>query len=55
MCMLLRIVGRFSCFALQNAWTMELKEALEALTTDNDDTVQEASKRERFQTRAIII
>lgn len=41
--MLLRIVGRFSCFALQKAWTNELKEALGELATDEDDTVQEVS------------
>lgn len=41
--MLLRIVGRFSCFALQKAWTAELKEALDELATDEDDTVQEVS------------
>lgn len=43
MCMLLRIVGRFSCFALQNAWTPQLKEALDALVTDEDETVREVN------------
>lgn len=44
-CMLMRIVGRFSCYALQNAWTPELKEALDALATDRDETVQKVSHR----------
>lgn len=50
MCMLLRIVGRFSCFALQNSWTPELKEALVALATDEDDTVQKVSDLEVIET-----
>lgn len=43
-CMLLRIVGRFSCFALQKAWTLEMRQSLESLATDDNDNVRDVSK-----------
>lgn len=41
LCMLLRIIGRFSCYALQNVWSKEMKESLEALANDVDENVQQ--------------
>lgn len=39
-CMLVRILGRFSCSALQTKWTAELWVALEALLTDTDEQIK---------------
>lgn len=47
-CSLLRIVGRFSCFALQNAWCAEFQETLEALVEDDDRKVREVGKKSCF-------
>ncbi|XP_053679101.1 serine/threonine-protein kinase fused [Anopheles nili] len=42
-CMLLRILARFSCLALQKRWTNEIKDCLEFLLLDeNTDVKQEA-------------
>lgn len=43
-CMLLRLLGRFSCYALQTKWTMETREAVEALLTDPDEQTRKVSK-----------
>lgn len=40
MCMLLRMTGRFSCYALQNVWTIDMKETLEALAYDSNEVVR---------------
>lgn len=43
MCMLLRMAGRFSCYALQNVWTTDMKETLEALAYDSNESVRNVS------------
>lgn len=45
--MLLRIVDRFGCLALKNTWKPELKEALDALVTDEDKTVARGKRIEK--------
>lgn len=44
-CMFLRILGRFSSFSLQNAWTSEWKESLEALRADDNPDVRKVCKK----------
>ena len=39
-CLMLRLLGRFCCFSLQNHWNHELSSCLEELMTDSDDTVR---------------
>lgn len=39
-CLMLRLVGRFCCFSLQNQWNHELSSCLEELLTDVDDDVR---------------
>lgn len=39
-CMLLRMVGRFSCCALQAVWTTEMRETLEGLAYDSNESVR---------------
>jgi len=39
-CMLLRLLGRFSCYALQNNWTNEIRDTLEALVYDSNEDVR---------------
>lgn len=46
-CLMLRLLGRFCCFSLQNHWNLELSSCLEDLLTDADDDV-------RSETRSII-
>lgn len=41
MCMLLRVIGRFSCVALQNAWTHDFREGLESLLKDESAVIQD--------------
>lgn len=41
--MLLRIIGRFSCHSLQNAWTLEFKQTLEDLMDEQNETVKSVS------------
>lgn len=43
-CHLLRLLGRCSCRALQNAWTSQLRSDLEKLLEDSSDLVQEAAE-----------
>lgn len=43
-CMLLRIIGRYSCVALQSAWTSDIRCALEALSNDKDSIVRDVSE-----------
>lgn len=38
--MLLRLLGRFSCCALQNNWSNSLREVLETLTCDSNEDVR---------------
>uniref|UniRef100_A0A2M4AE33 non-specific serine/threonine protein kinase n=1 Tax=Anopheles triannulatus TaxID=58253 RepID=A0A2M4AE33_9DIPT len=40
MCMMLRVLARFSCLALQKRWTNALKESLETLCADNNLAVK---------------
>lgn len=47
-CMLLRLLGRFSCYALQTKWTMEMREAVEALLTDPDEQTRKVSTMTSF-------
>lgn len=42
-CMLIRLLGRFSCYALQKKWTMEMREAMESLLTDPDEQTHKVS------------
>ena len=39
-CLMLRLLGRFTCFALQNQWNHEMSSCLEELMTDVDDEVR---------------
>lgn len=39
-CHMLRLLGRFCCFALQNQWNHEMSSCLEELMTDVDDDVR---------------
>ncbi|XP_053693653.1 serine/threonine-protein kinase fused [Sabethes cyaneus] len=43
-CMLLRILARFSCLALQKHWTKEIKESLELLLEDHNQQVKTEAK-----------
>ncbi|XP_050068796.1 serine/threonine-protein kinase fused isoform X1 [Anopheles maculipalpis] len=43
-CMLLRILARFSCLALQKRWANEIKDYLEELLLDDDPDVQKEAK-----------
>ncbi|XP_058119247.1 serine/threonine-protein kinase fused isoform X1 [Anopheles ziemanni] len=43
-CMLLRILARFSCFALQKRWTNEFKTCLETLLLDDHMDVQKEAR-----------
>lgn len=38
--MLLRLLGRFCCYSLQNIWNTELNEILDVLICDSDDDVR---------------
>lgn len=40
MCMLLRLLGRFSCFSLQSYWSIEMRDTLEELLGDSNDFVR---------------
>lgn len=42
-CMLLRMIGRFSCCALQNVWSKEFNNALSTLLDDKNDNVRQVS------------
>lgn len=42
--MFLRVIGRYSCSALQNVWTSDIRNALEAMTTDKNAGVREVSE-----------
>lgn len=44
LCNLLKILSRFSCLALEKAWTNELKQTLEGLVDDANVKVKEAAK-----------
>jgi hypothetical protein len=51
-CMMLRLLGRFCCFALQNHWTIELSNVInKELTKDSDEEVRNVVKStiEEFQ------
>uniref|UniRef100_A0A1B0DIP7 Condensin complex subunit 1 C-terminal domain-containing protein n=2 Tax=Phlebotomus papatasi TaxID=29031 RepID=A0A1B0DIP7_PHLPP len=39
-CVLLRILGRFSCASLQTKWSSAMRETLEALVYDSDEQVR---------------
>jgi fused len=39
-CLMVRLLGRFCCFALQNQWNHEMSSCLEDLMTDVDDEVR---------------
>lgn len=39
-CLMLRLLGRFCCFSLQNQWNHEMGSCLEELLTDPDDEVK---------------
>lgn len=41
LCNLLKIISRFSCFALQKAWTRDLKLTLEGLLDDGNPKVKD--------------
>lgn len=43
MCMLLRLIGRFSCRALQINWSTTIRETMEALVCDSSSTVRNVS------------
>lgn len=43
-CTLVRLLGRFSCRALQQAWGRPLRNLLESLTLDNEDVVRNAAE-----------
>lgn len=43
-CLLLRLLGRFCCFSLQNQWSHKLSSGLEELTTQDDDDVRKAAE-----------
>lgn len=43
-CMLLRLLGRFSCYTLQTRWTTEMGVAMEALLTDQDEQTRKVSR-----------
>ncbi|XP_012264589.2 serine/threonine-protein kinase fused isoform X2 [Athalia rosae] len=43
-CTLVRLLGRFSCRALQQAWGRPLRNLLESLTMDNEDIVRNAAE-----------
>ncbi|XP_055524354.1 serine/threonine-protein kinase fused [Wyeomyia smithii] len=43
-CMLLRILARFSCLALQKHWTKDIKESLEILLEDQNQQVKTEAK-----------
>uniref|UniRef100_A0A182VPZ8 non-specific serine/threonine protein kinase n=1 Tax=Anopheles minimus TaxID=112268 RepID=A0A182VPZ8_9DIPT len=49
-CMLLRILARFSCLALQKHWTNEIKEHLEELLFDDNQEV----KKHKITLRAMV-
>lgn len=42
-CMLIRLLGRFCCRALQQIWGKQLRSLLEALTNDDDENVKNVS------------
>lgn len=42
-CMLLRLLGRFSCYALQRKWNPEMREALGDLVADSDELTRKVS------------
>lgn len=42
-CMLLRLLGRFSCYTLQTQWTKEMGVAMEGLLTDQDEQTRKVS------------
>lgn len=44
LCNLLKILSRFSCFALEKAWTKELRQTLEGLVDDANAKVKQAAK-----------
>lgn len=44
MCMLLRLLGRFSCFTLQTRWTGEMGKAMEGLLNDSDEQTRKVSR-----------
>lgn len=39
-CLMLRLLGRFCCFSLQNQWNYEMSSCLEEMMTDVDDDVK---------------
>uniref|UniRef100_A0A182NN30 non-specific serine/threonine protein kinase n=1 Tax=Anopheles dirus TaxID=7168 RepID=A0A182NN30_9DIPT len=43
-CMLLRILARFSCVALQKRWTSEIKDYLDVLLLDKNEEVKKEAK-----------
>lgn len=44
-CMLLRLLGRFSCYTLQTKWSKEMGVAMENLLTDPDEQTRKVSGR----------
>lgn len=47
-CMLLRLLGRFSCYTLQTRWTQEMGVAMETLLTDPDEQTRKVSSHSLF-------
>lgn len=50
-CVLLRILGRFSCASLQTKWSSAMRETLEALVYDSDEQVRNVRKTKRSSQR----